>query len=623
LWLIAGAAAVAAVLASVILWPRADPTVQAVELTRVTSDSGLTAYPALSSDGKLLAYASDRAGGIMNIWVQQVAGGEPVRVTDGPADDTEPSFSPDGTAIAFRSERDGGGVYTVPALGGEPRRIADQGRRPRFSPDGQWIAYWVGTQRQQFPRNATYVVPSSGGEPRRLAATFFSADGPLWSPDGQHVLFLGAEDDKKPVAERYDWWVASVDGGAPVATGALAALRAKGVAPVWREPGDWTDDSIVFAASTGQYATVLSTGLINQSSIWRVRLASNPWRTDGEPQQLTIASGAEAQPSVARGPDGIAHLALMTASTPGNTHIWALPVRVNEGKVTGQMERLTSSVVENQYASISADGNTLVFSSDRQRNQDIVIKDLRTGTEKILTATDVNEFSPFLSTDNSKVLYYIFRPDLKPSFSFWVVSATGGIPRQVCSDCDGPLYGWSSDARKVIWVEQPADRPRRVTTRDIESGRNAVLLEHQQHAITFPRLSPDDGWMLFQTVITQTQRQIFIAPVHGWQAAPESSWIPITNGRTPDRQAVWAPGGTLVYFLSERDGFRCFWAQRLDAATKRPIGEAFAVHHFHDARRSFDPDRFAGIQLSVGPDRLVFPNPERTGNIWLAKLEPR
>jgi Tol biopolymer transport system component len=313
----------------------------------------------------------------------------------------------------------------------------------------------------------------------------------------------------------------------------------------------------------------------------------------------------------------------MTASTPGNTHIWALPVRVNEGKVTGQMERLTSSVVENQYASISADGNTLVFSSDRQRNQDIVIKDLRTGTEKILTATDVNEFSPFLSTDNSKVLYYIFRPDLKPSFSFWVVSATGGIPRQVCSDCDGPLYGWSSDARKVIWVEQPADRPRRVTTRDIESGRNAVLLEHQQHAITFPRLSPDDGWMLFQTVITQTQRQIFIAPVHGWQAAPESSWIPITNGRTPDRQAVWAPGGTLVYFLSERDGFRCFWAQRLDAATKRPIGEAFAVHHFHDARRSFDPDRFAGIQLSVGPDRLVFPNPERTGNIWLAKLEPR
>ena len=183
------------------------PTLQAVELTRVTSDSGLTAYPALSRDGKLLAYASDRAGGIMNIWVQQVAGGEPVRVTDGPTDDTEPSFSPDGTVIAFRSERDGGGIYTVPALGGAARRIADQGRRPRFSPDGQWIAYWVGDQRQQFARNQTYIVPSSGGEPRRLASTFFSADDPLWSPDGQHMSCFSA-----PKTTRSRWPSGTIGG---------------------------------------------------------------------------------------------------------------------------------------------------------------------------------------------------------------------------------------------------------------------------------------------------------------------------------------------------------------------------------------------------------------------------
>src|SRR4029450_9518487 len=195
-------------------------------------------------------------------------------------------------------------------------------------------------------------------------------------------------------------------------------------------------------------------------------------------------SGTESQPSVARGPDGIARLALMTASTPGNTHIWALPVRANEGTVTGEMERLTSSVVENQYASISADGSTLVFSSDRQRNQDIILKQLRTGTETVLTSTEVNEFSPFLSIDNSKVLYYVFRPDRKPSFSFWVVSATGGVPRQVRADCDGPLYGWSRDPTKVIWNDRSADRPWRIWARDIESGRDDVLVQHQKYAIT-------------------------------------------------------------------------------------------------------------------------------------------
>lgn len=620
-WVALAAMTAVAISTIVIVSQRAEPTLQAVELTRVTSDPGLTAYPALSRDGKLLAYASDRAGGIMNIWVQQLAGGEPVRVTDGPADDTEPSFSPDGTAIAFRSERDEGGVYIVPALGGEPRRIADQGRRPRFSPDGRWIAYWVGDQRQQFPRNQTYIVPSSGGEPRRMASTFFSADDPLWSPDGQHILFLGAEADKKPVAERYDWWVVPLAGGAPVATGALAALRSKGVSPVWREPGEWLDDSIVFAASTGQYATVQSTGLINQSSVWSVRLAADPWRIVGEPQQLTIASGAQTQPSVARGSDGTARLALMTASAPGNRHVWALPVRA--GTVTGDAERLTAGLFENQYASISPDGSTLVFSSDRQRNQDIVIKDLRTGTERVLTTTDVNEFSPFLSTDNSKVLYYIFRPDRKPSFSFWVVNAAGGVPRQVCADCDGPLYGWSRDATTVIWNDRSADGPWRIWVRDIESGRNDVLVQHQKYAVTFPRLSPDDQWMLFQTVVNQRQRQIFVAPIHGWRSAPESSWIPLTNGRTPDRNAVWAPDGTLVYFLSVRDGFRCFWGQRLDPKTKRPQGEPFAVRHFHQARLSHDPDEFASIQLSVGSDKLVYPSRERTGNIWLAKLQSR
>jgi hypothetical protein len=90
-----------------------------VTLDRLTYQSGLTRMPALSPDGRLLAYACDRSGrGDLDIWVQQTAGGIPLRLTDNAADDVSPEFSPDGRDIVFRSDRDGGGIYIVPALWG-------------------------------------------------------------------------------------------------------------------------------------------------------------------------------------------------------------------------------------------------------------------------------------------------------------------------------------------------------------------------------------------------------------------------------------------------------------------------------------------------------------------------
>jgi len=150
-WRWAGVAAALAITATGVFWTRIFEQqrnmIHVPTIIRLTTDSGLTAYPALSRDGKLLAYASDRASnGNLDIWIQQTTGGNPVRLTTDDADDLEPSFSPDGSRIVFRSGRDGGGVYEVPALGGIERRLADLGRSPRFSPDGKWIAYWWATK---------------------------------------------------------------------------------------------------------------------------------------------------------------------------------------------------------------------------------------------------------------------------------------------------------------------------------------------------------------------------------------------------------------------------------------------------------------------------------------------
>ena len=98
----------------------------------VTFDSGLTAMPSLSADGRLLAYASNRSGeGNLDVYVQQATGGTAIRLTTDPADDYQADVSPDGSLVAFRSERGRWPACTVaPALGGTARLIAPDGRSP-------------------------------------------------------------------------------------------------------------------------------------------------------------------------------------------------------------------------------------------------------------------------------------------------------------------------------------------------------------------------------------------------------------------------------------------------------------------------------------------------------------
>jgi len=173
-----GVLAIAAITAGVMYWqsrPQSERTITP-SLTQLTTDSGFSVEPAISPDGRWLAYSSDRSGdGNLDIWLQPAGGGSPARLTNNPADDHEPTISPNGAAIAFRSERDGGGIYLVSTTGGEARRIADFGRRPRFSPDGQWIAYWVGPPvwRLWPMENSRYTSFQRPAAPRARSAEIF------------------------------------------------------------------------------------------------------------------------------------------------------------------------------------------------------------------------------------------------------------------------------------------------------------------------------------------------------------------------------------------------------------------------------------------------------------------
>ena len=56
------------------------PAAEMWRVKRLTNDSGVTLNPAISRDGKLVTYVSDR-GGNTDVWVQQVDGGDAVQLT--------------------------------------------------------------------------------------------------------------------------------------------------------------------------------------------------------------------------------------------------------------------------------------------------------------------------------------------------------------------------------------------------------------------------------------------------------------------------------------------------------------------------------------------------------------
>jgi hypothetical protein len=89
------------------------------------------------------------------------------------------------------------------------------------------------------------------------------------------------------------------------------------------------------------------------------------------------------------------------------------------------------------------------------------------------------------------------------------------------------------------------------------------------------------------------------------------------------RRLTVIPNGHLLYFLSDRDGYRCIRAQRLDPSTKKPIGAPIEVYHLHFAGRSLVNMNLGQIGLAVARDKIAITVRETSGNIWLRQAAGR
>jgi len=157
------------------------------ELVQITHDAGLKSRPSWSTDGSTLAYAQLNDSGTMDIWEVAALGGPPHKVI---LNATDPTWTPDGGSLVYQNIADGA-IWTSGVSGENPSLLvriepSSMGTEPRISPDGKMIAIAVrGTANG--PYGALGVADLTTGKVRLLDVGL--ALSPAWSPDSRAIYF--------------------------------------------------------------------------------------------------------------------------------------------------------------------------------------------------------------------------------------------------------------------------------------------------------------------------------------------------------------------------------------------------------------------------------------------------
>ena len=386
-------------------------------------------------------------------------------------------------------------LWTIPILGGAPRRLADATMYGTWSPDGSLVAYSTAT-------GEIWTVGSNGSDPRKIAKVGGVADWLSWSPDGSKIRFRSALDNHI--------WEISSEGSA------LHELL-----PGWhggdaQSAGRWTAD--------GSFFLFLSRNS-SQSQIWaldeRRRLFRRPSR---EPIQLTS------------GPI-----------------LWGVPILSRDGKTIyargytnrGELVRwdARSGGFQPFLGGISVDG--LTFSRDGKSiayvsyPDDVLWKAGSDGSNAIpLSGIGLQVVCPRWSPDGSQIVYAATASDRAPWLSY-IVSADGGKPQLLLPGASGSQAtpDWSPDGQEVVFADKDGDSQ---DIRVVNIATRQVTPVAGSQGTTYPRWSPD-GHRIASLASGADGLRVFDRTTSRWTS------YPIKGAEFPS----WSKDGRSICFLRE------------------------------------------------------------------------
>ena len=473
---------------------------------RLTSYSGRQYAAALAPDGRSFVFVSNHAGS-PDIWLRQVSGGEPVRLTKDALEESDLVFSPDGESVYFtRIDEDGEAIWQIGTLGGPARKVVASGHSAAPSPDGRTLAYMTGEAEDL---SEALVVSRLDGSDKRFVARRipgFPRVRPAWSRDGHLISFVRAglfapanlfivdtgSGQERQVTRftrpaqgvgQHAWLpdnhhvvVSYVPDPSRIpAVNDLAILNADD-GSITRITATITDNFLSPSLSAdGSRLVATSSGLLHE--VWKVPLKSADPDVNGK-SAVRLMDGTQDPFWTFVSRDG--HTLLYNSPASGSRNLWTMPL--DDSSKARQVTALSGDAIS--HSALSPDGTRVAFVSFVGGASDIWTQNIDGTDLRRLTNDPAADSWPVWSPDGRSIVFTSVRDGRQQT---WVVPSNGGPGQKLV---DGFFRG--------DWVEKPggggtwivtSNNSSRVRLIDVE--KRLVLWEERVADADLPLFSPD------------------------------------------------------------------------------------------------------------------------------------
>jgi Tol biopolymer transport system component len=444
---------------AVVAWHRfTDRPLPEFNPRQVTSGAGLETQPAISPDGRDIAYTASRDGNT-DIWLVDVAGGAQLRRTQDVAVDESPAWFPDGSALAFVSDRGGRrGIWKVDRLGGDPIPLLADARDPAISPDGQRIAF---ARPDSSGHTRIAVAPLDDPNDVRVLTTSehgnLDHERPTWSPDGRTVCY---QDFNKV-------WIVAAAGGTPRRLSEdepvdiqpawspngrflyLSSIR-RGIRAIWRRPLGRGESTRVTMGSGEQWPSLALDGRrLAYATVTHREALLVIDRSTGRRSRFQEARRMDS-PTVA--PDGSA--VVFVSDRDGHANLWRLPL--GEAALQREPQRVTGHSGRCSNPRLSPDGRWIAYVRKVDGNSDVWVVPATGGASRRFTTDPAKDAVPVWAPDGSQLAFISARDG---SAQVWVAPVGDGArtgPSRTITQSPAPIdsFAWSPDGRQLAYVSR-------------------------------------------------------------------------------------------------------------------------------------------------------------------------